>query len=401
QKMSKSRGTFITAESYLKHGLNPEWLRYYYAAKLNDTMEDIDHNLEDFVARVNSDLVGKYVNIASRSAKFLSEVFENKTAPSLPKVDPNLYFKQVADEEISRLREEDKKRGITRDAYFSTRGTLPGYDPNDLLDQFRSDAQAIWLLYDRREYSHAVRTIMTLADVANRYVDHKKPWELAKQPEKKSELHEVCSFAIELFRILTITLKPVLPALATEVEKFLNVPSLRCSDANASLPAGHKISEYRHLVKRVEPNLIEQLVNANKESLRASSAPAPSAAAEVATAADEVSHSTISIDDFNKIDLRIARIVAAENVEGADKLLKLTLDLGEEKRTVFAGIKSAYSPDQLVGRMTAMVANLAPRKMKFGLSEGMLLAASDETGAEPGLFILSPDEGARPGMKVK
>ncbi|MGH8769852.1 MAG: methionine--tRNA ligase, partial [Burkholderiales bacterium] len=326
QKMSKSRGTFITAESYLKHGLNPEWLRYYYAAKLNDTMEDIDLNLEDFVARVNSDLVGKYVNIASRSAKFLSEVFENKTAPSLPKVDPNLYFKQVADEEISRLREEDKKRGITRDAYFSTRGTLPGYDPNDLLDQFRSDAQAIWLLYDRREYSHAVRTIMTLADVANRYVDHKKPWELAKQPEKKSELHEVCSFAIELFRILTITLKPVLPALATEVEKFLNVPSLRCSDANASLPAGHKISEYRHLVKRVEPNLIEQLVNANKESLRASSAPAPSAAAEVATAADEVSHSTISIDDFNKIDLRIARIVAAENVEGADKLLKLTLD---------------------------------------------------------------------------
>lgn len=396
QKMSKSRGTFITAESYLKQGLNPEWLRYYYAAKLNDSMEDIDLNLEDFVARVNSDLVGKYVNIASRAAKFLSEVFDNKIAPSLPKVDPNLYFKQGGDEQISRLREEDRKKEISRDAYMSRRETLPGYDPNDLLDQFRSDAQAIWPLYERREYSHAIRTIMTLADVANRYVDHKKPWELAKQPEKKSELHEVCSFAIELFRILTITLKPVLPALATEVEKFLNVPSFQCSDAHTPLPAGHQISEYRHLVKRVEPNLIEELVKANKESLSPSPQPSPVKGEGVK---GEVASAQISIEDFGKVDLRIARIIAAEHVEGADKLLKLTLDLGDGKRTVFAGIKSAYTPEQLLGRLTVMVANLAPRKMKFGISEGMVLAASGENGA--GLFILSPDDGAKPGMKVK
>jgi methionyl-tRNA synthetase len=359
-KMSKSRGTFITAESYLKH-LNPEWLRYYYAAKLNGSMEDIDLNLEDFTARVNADLVGKYVNIASRCAGFISKRFEGR----LGACDPNAT------------------------AEFET--------------AFQS--QAIAVAYEERDYGKALREIMRLADVANLYIADKKPWEMAKQAGREAELHEVCSTALTLFRDLTLYLKPVLPRLAEQVEAFLNIPSLTWGDQWTSLPAGHAINEYKHLMTRVDPKQIEAMVEENRQSLAPTPAPAPvrhaehqqhTAQSDEAKAADA---NYISIDDFAKVDLRIARIVSASHVEGADKLIRLELDIGEAKpRQVFAGIKSAYAPESLVGRLTVMVANLAPRKMKFGMSEGMVLAAS---GDAPGLFILSPDSGAQPGMRVK
>ncbi|PZP63917.1 MAG: methionine--tRNA ligase [Azospira oryzae] len=347
EKMSKSRGTFITAESYLAQGLNPEWLRYYYAAKLGPTMEDIDLALDDFVARVNSDLVGKYVNIASRAAGFLHKRFDGRLMQSA----------------------------------------------SALLAEAQAAAPSIAELYEAREYGKAVREIMQLADRANQFVDQEKPWELAKKPEKGPALHRVCSEAINLFRLLTLYLKPVLPHLARRVENFLAIAPLRWADAAELLPAGHKINAYEHLMTRIDPRQIDALIEANKASM----APTPHAQVEPPRQAQPAATPQITLDDFNKLDLRIARILEAEEVQGADKLLKLTLDLGHERRTVFAGIKSAYAPDELRGRLTVMVANLAPRKMKFGVSEGMVLAAGDGSG----LYLLSPDDGAQPGMRVK
>jgi methionyl-tRNA synthetase len=356
QKMSKSRGTFITAESYLKQSLNPEWLRYYYAAKLNATMEDIDLSLDDFIARVNADLVGKYVNIASRCAGFIHKRFGGTLAAS----------------------------------------------SSDLLGDAQAAGAAIAAHYEAREYGKAVREIMALADRANQFVNDHAPWELAKLEGKETELHRVCSEALNLFRLLTIYLKPVLPKLAADVEAFLQVAPLAWADAAALLPGGHAIGEYKHLTTRVERKQIDALLEANRESLAPAPTPQPHSQQRHAEhqqhAEEKAAVSHISIDDFSKVDLRVARIANAEHVEGAEKLIKLTLDLGTETRTVFAGIKSAYDPATLTGRLTVMVANLAPRKMKFGLSEGMVLAAS---GEGPGIFLLSPDSGAQPGMKVK
>ncbi len=361
-KMSKSRGTFITAESYLKTGLNPEWLRYYYAAKLSATMEDIDLNLEDFCARVNSDLVGKYVNIASRSAGFISKRFAGQLAPAAT----DLPAIKAIQEAAGRVAE----------------------------------------LYEAREFGKAMREVMALTDAANQYVDSVKPWELAKQEGREIELHAACSNALNLFRLLTVLLKPILPVLAGKVEKFLNIAPLAWQDTQSLLAAGHGINAYEHLMTRIDAKLIEKLLEANKESLApAQEQQSPQRHAEHQqneAKAESPWEPFCNIDDFMKLDLRIARIANAEQVEGADKLVRLTLDLGnDETRNVFAGIKAAYDPAQLIGRLTVMVANLAPRKMKFGLSEGMVLAASDTTGSVPGLFLLSPDSGAQPGMRVK
>lgn len=360
-KMSKSRGTFITAESFLNSGMNPEWLRYYFAAKLSNTMEDIDLSFDDFVARVNSDLVGKYVNIASRAAGFIAKRFNGQLAP--------------ADDSLPAIR-------AIRDA-----------------------APRVAELFEAREFSKAIREIMALTDGANQYVDSVKPWELAKQEGKDSELHAACSNALNLFRLLTVLLKPVLPATAAKVEAFMNLAPLTWADAGTLLAGGHAINAYSHLMTRVDAKQIEALIEANKQSLAPAltvDAGQPAKTAKPAEAAPASTDGLCSIDDFMKVDLRIARIVNAEHVDGADKLVRLTLDIGEERtRNVFAGIKAAYDPAQLVGRLTVMVANLAPRKMKFGLSEGMVLAASDLDGKTPGLYLLSPDSGAQPGMRVK
>ncbi len=357
EKMSKSRGTFITAESYLKQGLNPEWLRYYYAAKLGPTMEDIDLSLDDFVARVNSDLVGKYVNIASRASTFLRRHFDG---------------------EISQAAAETGHDNV------SAAGV------QEIEDEVRE-------AYNARDYGRAVRAVMRYADRINQYFDANKPWELAKRQDDRARLHAVCSEAIAAFHRMTIFLKPVLPALAARAEKFLGTPGLTWLDLGRR-PA--RIGKYDHLMTRIDPKQVTALVEANKETLQPT--PQPHSQQRHAQHQEHIVETTpgspISADDFGKVDLRVAKIVQAEHVEGADKLLKLTLDLGGETRTVFAGIKAAYEPAQLVGRLTVAVANLAPRKMKFGVSEGMVLAAS---GEGPGLFLLSPDAGARPGMRVK
>jgi methionyl-tRNA synthetase len=378
-KMSKSRGTFITAKSYVDTGLNPEWLRYYFAAKLNATMEDIDLNLEDFLARVNSDIVGKFVNIASRAAGFLVKRFDARVQDSAMQ--------------------------------------------HPLLGMLREALPQIATHYEAREYGRAVRQTMELADAVNAYVDTAKPWDQAKDPANAVALHETVSVSIEAFRLLTLALKPVLPALAANVEAFLGIPPLTWADAGNVLSSARPINPYKHLMTRVDPAQIEALIAANRASLQptdttpphrhaASAAKTTAEAAKstkgrsvaaAAKSAESAEASVISIDDFAKIDLRIARIVECKAVEGSDKLLQLTLDIGEEKtRNVFSGSKSAYRPEDLVGKLTVMVANLAPRKMKFGLSEGMVLAASaaDEK-AEPGLYILEPHSGAQPGMRVK
>jgi len=385
-KMSKSRGTFITAESYLAQGLNPEWLRYYFAAKLNGTMEDIDLNLEDFTQRVNSDLVGKYINIASRAAGFIAKRFAGKLAAG--------HLAETFRAELPGLTEAGEE--------------IAGY-------------------YEGRDTARALRRVMALADQINQYVDKNQPWVLAKQEGQDAKLHEVCSLLINAFRLLTIYLKPVLPKLAQRAEEFLNVAPLHWRDAGHLLPPAHLINAYEHLMQRIDPKLIEALVAANRESLEPTAAVAPAPTLEPHSPQRHAQHQqhvaapspqpspargegvgsgafapVIGIDDFAKVDLRVARIADAQHVEGADKLIRLTLDLGEGgTRNVFAGIKSAYDPAQLVGRLTVMVANLAPRKMKFGMSEGMVLAASDADGKSPGLFLLSPDSGAQPGMKVK
>ena len=363
EKMSKSRGTFITAESYVKHVKNTEYLRYYYASKLNGTMEDLDLSLDDFVAKVNSDLIGKYINIASRSAGFITKRFNGKLAH------------------------------------------LKDFEGFTIFNSLRNATVSINAAYEQRDYGKAIREIMNLTDQVNIVVDNYKPWELARDPSKDHELHAICSAFINMFRLLTVYLKPVLPKLAFEVESFLNISPLNWSDAQTLLPDGHVINEYKHLVTRLDPKNIEAMVAANKESMPAAPSEQRHAAHQQHTAAKEAAQAEkdagafISIDDFTKVDLRVAKIANAEHVEGAEKLLRLTLDIGEDKpRNVFAGIKSAYAPEELIGRLTVMVANLAPRKMKFGMSEGMVLAASDERG---GPFILSPDSGAQPGMRIK
>ena len=346
-KMSKSRGTGIDPLKYLQLGLNPEALRYYIAAKLNSHVEDIDFNPADFVARINSDLVGKYINIASRAAGFLTKRFDGHLSGDL------------------------------------------GVEGRSLLDTLRAHASVIAELYEEREFGKALRETMLLADKVNEYVDQHKPWELAKKEGADTVLHDVCSVCIESFRLLTIYLKPVLPALAVKVEAFLKIEPLQFADAARALGA-HQIGVYEHLMQRVDAKVVDALFE-------------PPAAALVAKPGGEDIAPEIKIDDFAKVDLRIALIVRAEAVEGSDKLLKLTLDVGEAThRTVFSGIKSAYTPDALTGKLTVMVANLAARKMKFGLSEGMVLAASHANEkAHPGIFVLEPFPGAMPGMRVR
>jgi methionyl-tRNA synthetase len=351
-KMSKSRGTFIKARTYLDH-LNPEYLRYYFAAKLGSGVDDIDLNLEDFAQRVNSDLVGKVVNIASRCAGFINKRFDG----------------QLSDQ-------------ITEQALF-----------ND----FVSAGITIAGHYENREFSRAVREIMALADRANQYIDEQKPWVVAKQEGAEAKLQAICSDGINLFRLLIGYLRPILPGTAEMAESFLQVEPLTWQQLDTPL-TGHCIGKFTPLMTRVDPKHIEAMLEHSKEDLAAQAQSNTTQPKADSPLAQDPIGDTIQFDDFAKLDLRIARIAKAEHVEGADKLLQLTLDLGGETRNVFAGIKSAYAPEELEGKLTVMVANLAPRKMRFGLSEGMVLAAG------PGgkdLFILNPDEGAQPGMRVK
>ena len=359
EKMSKSRGTGISPLRYLELGLDADWLRYYIAAKLNARVEDLDFVPEDFVARVNADLVGKYVNIASRAAGFLNKRFGGQLSADV------------------------------------------GVEGRALLDALRGQAEPLAQLLEDREFGKLVREVMLLADRVNEYVDRHKPWELARQDGMQAALHDVCTVCLEAFRLLTIYLKPVMPALAGRVEAFLQVAPLRWVDAARSMGA-HRIGEYKHLLQRVDMKQVEALF----EAPAAASAPAPTEAAEASAAAlpgGEAVAAEISIDDFFKVDLRIARIVAAERVEGSTKLLRLTLDVGEGRhRNVFSGIASAYAPEDLAGKLTVLVANLAPRKMKFGVSEGMVLSASHaDEKAQPGLYVLQPWPGAEPGMRIR
>ena len=356
EKMSKSRGTGLDPLKYLGLGMNPEWLRYYIAAKLSARNEDIDFNADDFMARVNSDLIGKFVNIASRAAGFLTKRFAGK---------------------LSALSASSA----------------------DLIGAISSQKESIASLYEQREYAKALRETMLLTDRVNAYVDANKPWELAKLEGADERLQDVCSTCIEAFRLLTIYLKPVLPALAAQVEAFLNVAPLGFADADTRLSAGHAIGDYKHLMQRVDIKQLDALFEP----------PAPTESAQAATETivndmpgGEAIAPVITIDDFAKIDLRIAKILHCEAVEGSTKLLRLTLDVGEgSTRNVFSGIAAHYQPDQLIGKLTVMVANLAPRKMKFGLSEGMVLAASHaDEKAQPGIYVLEPFPGAQPGMRI-
>lgn len=356
QKMSKSRGTFITARSFLESGINPEFYRYYIASKLTSKFEDIDLSFDDFVARINSELVGKFVNIAARSAGFLAKRFDNRLA------------QQVSCSENESI-------------------------PN-ILACVLAIQNELAEFYQSREFSKAIKLVMSVVDEVNQYVDNVKPWLLAKDEAKQDELHQVCTILLNAFRILSVYLKPVVPGLVTKIERFLNISSLEWNDLNTLL-LNHQINNYNHLITRVEPAMIENLIELNKviETIEVK---------EVVKS--EVNYEaiaeTINIEDFSKIDLRVAKIVAANHVQGADKLIQLTLDLGNEQRNVFAGIKAAYDPASLVGKHTVMVANLAPRKMKFGMSEGMVLAASFED-KNCGLYILEPHSGAEAGMRVR
>ncbi len=345
EKMSKSRGTFIKARTYLDH-LNPEYLRYYFAAKLSASVDDIDLNFDDFVQRVNSDLVGKVVNIASRCSGFIKKRFDNCLSNHC--VEPELFAQ-----------------------FIDASSTIAG-------------------LYEQREFGKAMREIMALADKANQYIDEKKPWIMAKEEGRDEELHQVCSMGINLFRVLVAYLKPVLPVLAEQSETFLNIPPQGWVDQLTVL-TDHKIQDFQPLMTRVDIDKVAAIIEASKENLEKQTQP------EKKRQFDPISE-TISFDDFAKLDLRIGKILKAQPVEGADKLLQLTIDIGDETRNIFAGIKSAYQPEQLEGRLTVVVANLAPRKMRFGISEGMVLAAGPG-GKE--IWILSPDDGAHPGMRVK
>lgn len=347
QKMSKSRGTFITAKSYLEQGLNPEWMRYYIAAKLNSKIEDIDLNLQDFISRVNSDLVGKYVNIAARASGFIAKRFEGR-------------LKDVAD--------------------------------SALLAKLTAQSEAIAECYESREYAKALRDIMALADIVNEYVDANKPWELAKQEGQDERLHEVCSELINAFTMLTAYLAPVLPQTAANAAKFLNLEAITWANTRDTL-GKHAINKYEHLMQRVEQKQVDDLIEANKQSIAAAAAPA----------AEEGKYEKVaeqaSFDDFMKIDMRVAKVLNCEAVEGSTKLLKFDLDFGFEKRIIFSGIAASYpNPAELNGRMVIAVANFAPRKMaKFGVSEGMILSAATADGK---LKLLDVDTGAQPGDKV-
>jgi len=347
EKMSKSRGTGLDPLKYLSLGMNPEWLRYYLAAKLSARNEDIDFNAEDFMARVNSDMIGKFVNIASRSAGFIAKRFGGQL------------------------------------------GTVSA-DGQALLSVLQAATPGIADCYEVREYGKALREIMLLADKVNAFVDQKKPWELSKQEGMDARLHDVCTACIEAFRLLSLQLKPVLPGLAAQVEAFLNVSPFTFAQAQSLLGAGHTIQTYQHLMQRVDVKQLDALFEA------------PEPVVPALIPGGEPIAETITIDDFAKIDLRIALIVNCEPVEGSVKLLRLTLDVGEGKtRNVFSGIASMYKPEDLIGQLTVMVANLAPRKMKFGVSEGMVLAASHaDEKAEPGIYVLHPWPGAMPGMRI-
>lgn len=350
QKMSKSRGTFIMAETYLKH-LRPEYLRYYFAAKLGSGIDDIDLNLEDFRLKVNADLVNKVVNIASRCAGFIQKKFDGQLDSTL--VEPNLYQEAVA------------------------------------------AGESIADAYEKREYGRAMREIMHIADKANQYIDTAEPWVLAKQEGREAEVQACCTLGINLFRVIVSYLAPVLPQVAQEAAEFLNIQDLSWQAIEQPL-LNHRINKFKPLMQRVEPEVIEKVIEDSRQDLLKTQQTVP--AASKTPLQQEPIASEISFDDFAKLDLRVAKIAKAEAVEGADKLLRLTLDLGGETRNVFAGIKSAYQPEQLEGKLTVMVANLAPRKMKFGVSEGMVLAAG------PGgkdIWILEPHEGAQPGMRIR
>jgi methionyl-tRNA synthetase len=347
QKMSKSRGTFIKARTYLEH-LNPEYLRYYFAAKLGPGIDDIDLNFDDFTTRVNSDLVGKVVNIASRCAGFINKTFGGRLATSISN---------------SSLSEQNVKA-----------------------------AQSISDAYENREFSRAMREIMAIADKANQYIDEKQPWVAIKDPERHAEVQQVCSVGINCFRQLVILLKPVLPRLALQAEIFLNVEDMKWADLDADL-LDHRINRFKPLMTRIEPVFIERMIEASKEAqIEENKISSGSANADIEAIADEINY-----DQFAKLDLRIALIVDAKRVEKSDKLLQLTLDIGSETRNVFAGISAAYEPEKLKGKLTVMVANLAPRKMRFGVSEGMVLAAGE---GDSEIYLLSPDSGAKPGMRV-
>lgn len=347
EKMSKSRGTGLDPLKYLSLGMNPEWLRYYLAAKLNNKNEDVDFNADDFMARVNSDLVGKYINIASRSAGFITKRFAGQLG-------------SVSE------------------------------DGQALLSHLREGLPTVAQFYADREYAKAQREVMLLANRVNEYVDANKPWDLAKQEGMTARLHDVCTTCIESFRVLTTLLKPVLPALAEQVESFLNIGPMTFVNAAHALGAGHTIGEYKHLMQRVDVKMLDALFEM------------PEPLVQALVPGGEAIATTISIDDFAKVDLRIAQIVNCEPVEGSVKLLRLTLDVGEGRmRNVFSGIASMYKPEDLIGKLTVMVANLAPRKMKFGVSEGMVLAASHaDEKAEPGIHVLHPWPGAKPGMRI-
>ena len=349
QKMSKSRGTFIMARTYLEH-LNPEYLRYYFAAKLGPGIDDIDLNLEDFTTRVNADLVGKLVNIASRCAGFINKRFDGRLA------------EELSSDRLSR--------------------------------QTVEAADAIAGYYENREFGKAMRDIMALADKVNQFIDEQQPWVTIKDSERQQEVQDVCSIGLNCFRQLIILLKPVLPNLADQAEEFLNVGNLQWADLGNDL-LGHEINRFKPLMTRIEPVFIERMIEATKADLASEQKmqQQPASDASIEPIAPEIKY-----DDFAKLDFRIAKIVAASRVEKSDKLLQLTLDIGSETRNVFAGIAGAYDPAELEGKLTVMVANLAPRKMRFGVSEGMVLAAGDD---EAGLYILNPDTGAKPGMRVR
>ncbi|KJV06382.1 methionine--tRNA ligase [Methylocucumis oryzae] len=344
EKMSKSRGTFITARTYLEH-LNPEYLRYYFAAKLSSGVDDLDLNFDDFCQRVNSDLVGKVVNIASRCSGFINKRFVGRLADSL--AEPELYA------------------------------------------EFIQASQRIAEYYEAREYGKAMREIMALADKANQYIDEKKPWLLAKQEQAETELHGVASMGIQLFRLLVAYLKPVLPVLTQQAEQFLSTNLAWPTDAMQPL-LSHTLNEFKPLMTRVDADKIDAIIAASKDNLEKTVAVAKPKQFEAIA-------DTVDISDFAKLDLRIAKIIQAEAVEGSDKLLKLTVDIGDETRTIFSGIKTAYAPEQLQGKLTLVIANLAPRKMRFGMSEGMVLAAGP---GDKQIWLLSPDDGAVPGLRV-
>ncbi len=350
-KMSKSRGTFIPAATYAKH-LDPDYLRYYYASKLSSAIDDMDLNFADFVAKVNSDLVGKLVNIASRCAGFVERLGGGRLAARLPD-----------------------------DALFA---------------EFASSGVALAEDYEQREFARAVRRIMALADRANQYIDERKPWLLAKNPSSGAEVLGVCTLGLNLFRTLMIYLKPILPGLAERAERLLAAGELRWADAAIPL-LDHKIERFEPLLQRVEAETVEKIVTEARVQTGPTAATSASAAATTPPPLEPPKAAEIEIDQFAKTDLRVARVVEATLVDGADKLLRLTLDVGDSQRTVFAGIRSGYDPAALAGKLVVLVANLKPRKMRFGLSEGMVLAASGKDG---GPFLLSPDSGAEPGMKV-